>query len=253
MSGSSPLMHTTLSSAIIGRMHANLATDSAGTAAVISALEGGMGREWISLIRAGVRNPLAVIAGFESGKYTSYSEPGLIAVTPSVQPAFNGQPYDQLLATVAGAAVFKGNIIELGAIMRGPFHDPASSYYVFALNRGEGASLGPTFAGRPGITPDALVTLSVGPYGASATGTIIDLTTGSAQAIPTSSISIKGPTVRVWFNTFQLPSKGWPIQKYRFAFWTQTQPGNDITTVASFAPDSSMIPIGVDKRVAVTH
>ena len=179
----------------------------------------------------------------------SYSIAGLTAETPSVQPTFTGQPYDQLLATVAGASVFKGNVLELGAIMRGPFHDPAPSYYVFAFNRGAGATLGPTFASHPGITPDALVTITVGPYGSSATGIITDLTTHSTQVIPTSSIMIQGPVVRLFLNTAQLPSEGWTLQKYRFAFWTQTQPGNNIANVASFAPGSSMIPIGVLKSV----
>ena len=250
LSGFKPLSRPALSSAMIGQVHPTIATDPAGIAAIMSALEGGMGREWVSLIRAEVRNPLAVIAGFSTGKYTSYSISGLTAETPSVQPAFAGRPYDQLLATVAGAAVFKGNVLELGAIMRGPFHDPAQSYYVFAFNRGAGASQGPTFTSRPEITPDALVTLTVGPYGSSATGTITDLTTHSTQAIPSSSIEIRGPVVRVFLKTTQLPSKGWPLQKYRFAFWTQTQPGNNISTVASFAPGSSMIPIGVHKSVS---
>ncbi len=49
----------------------------------MTALNGGMGSEWVSLIRAELRNPLAVIAGFESGKYTSYSIPGLTAETPT--------------------------------------------------------------------------------------------------------------------------------------------------------------------------
>jgi hypothetical protein len=253
LSGFKPLSRSALNSAMIGEVHPTIATDPAGIAAIMSALEGGMGREWVSLIRAGVKNPLAVIAGFETGKYTSYSISGLTAETPSVQPAFVGQPYDQLLATVAGASVFKGNVLELGAIMRGPFHDPAPSYYVFAFNRGAGASQGATFASRPGITPDALVTLTVGPYGSSATGTITDLTTHSTQTIPSSNIEIRGPVVRVFLKTAQLPSRGWPLQKYRFTFWTQTQPGNNISTVASFAPESSMISIGVLKSVSATH
>jgi hypothetical protein len=250
MSGFKSLVPSGFRTAMIGQVHPAIATSTSGSAAIMSALEGGMGSEWVSLIRAGVKNPLAVIAGFSTGKCTSYSIPGLTAETPTVQPAFAGQPYDQLLATVAGAAVFKRNVLELGAIMRGPFHDPAPSYYVFAFNRGAGASQGPTFASRPGITPDVLVTLTVGPLGSSATGTISDLTTHSTQPIPSSSIEIQGPVVRVFLKATQLPSKGWPLQKYRFAFWTQTQPGNNISNVASFAPESSMIPIGVMKSVA---
>jgi hypothetical protein len=147
--------------------------------------------------------------------------------------------------------VFKGNVLELGAIMRGPFHDPDPSYYVFAFNRGAGGRLGPTFAARPGITPDLLVTITVGPYGSSASGTITDLTSGATQSVAPASIQVKGPVLRVFLKTTQLPSTGQPLQKYRFAFWTQTQPGYDITKVASFAPNASMIPIGMLKRAAV--
>jgi hypothetical protein len=230
---------------------AAIATDPAGVAAIMTALNGGMGSEWVSLIRSQVRNLGAVIGGFISGKISSYSINGLTARTPGVQPQFVGQPYDQLLPTVAGASVFKGNVLELGAIMRGPFHDPDPSTYVFAFNRGSGSKLGPFFASRPGISPDLLVTLTVGPYGASATGQITDLRNGSVQPIDPSNIRIQGPVVRVFLKTAQLPSAGWPLQKYRFAFWTQTQPGRDITTVPSFAPDAKMIPIGMLKGVAV--
>ena len=168
--------------AIASRIHTAIRVDPGGYAAILSALNGGLGSEWVKLIRAQVHNLSAVIGGFVSGKFTSYSIPGLTVKTPNVQPQFAGQPYDQLLANVAGASVFKGNVLELGAIMRGPFHDPATSYYVFALNRGAGANLGPTFASKPGITPDTLVTLTVGPYGSSASGTITDLTNGSITA-----------------------------------------------------------------------
>jgi hypothetical protein len=249
MSGLSPLNHRALGPAMIGHVHPAIATDPAGVAAIKSALSGGMGKEWITLIHRELKNPLSVIGGFETGKYTSYSIPGLISQTPSVQPEFTGQPYDQLLPTVAGAVLLKGLNLELGAIMRGPFHDPAQSYYVFALNRGAGAALGPTFASRPGITPDVLVTLTVGPYGSWATGTVTDLTTQVTNPISSSSIRIDGSTVRVLLNAAQLPSEGWPLKNYHFAFWTQTQPGNNITTVASFAPAASMIPIGVETNV----
>ncbi|MBV8488634.1 MAG: hypothetical protein JO161_10180, partial [Planctomycetaceae bacterium] len=208
---------------IISHAHPNFATNPAGVAAITSALSGGMGSEWVKLIRSEVKNLGAVLAGFASGRFSAYSIPGLVAQTPSVQPGFTGQPYDQLLPTLAGAGVFKGNVLELGAIMRGPFHDPATSYYVFALDRGAGSQLGPVFSGRPGITPDTIVTLTVGPYGSSATGTINDLTTGVVSPISASNIRIEGPVIRACLSTSSFPSKGLPLTKYRFAFWTQTQ------------------------------
>jgi hypothetical protein len=243
----------TVRSALVHSVRTSIQVDPGGYAAIVNALNGGLGSEWVKLIHSEVHNLSSVIAGFISGKHTTYSIPGLTAKTPNVQPQFTGQPYDQLLANVAGVSVFKGNTLELGAIMRGPFHDPSPSYYVFALDRGAGTKLGPIFAGRPGITPDALVTLTVGPYGSSASGTINDLTTGSAQPIASSSIKINGPTIRVFLNTSQFPSKGLPIQKYRFAFWTQSQPSTDVSTVASFAPEASMDRIAVLKKVAATR
>jgi hypothetical protein len=238
---------------MISQVHSSvIKARSAGSAAVLNAIFGGMGSEFIKLIQSEVRNVGSVLSRFMSGKLSQYSIAGLTVKTPTVQPQFTGQPYDQLLPTAAGAVVLKHNVLELGAIMRGPFRDPNTSYYVFALNRGAGSTLGPTFAARPGITPDTLVTLTVGPFGSTATGTITDLANHTTQTIASSSIKIVGPTVRVFLNTSQFPSTGLPIQKYKFAFWTQTQLGDDITTVADFAPEASMIPIGVLKNVAAT-
>jgi hypothetical protein len=254
MSGLSYALPSVVHPVMIGHVHSSgIKTSSAGSAAVLSAILGGMGSEFIKLIQHEVKNLGSVLSSFMSGRLSQYSIPGLTVKTPTVQPQFTGQPYDQLLPTAAGALVLKGNVVELGAIMRGPFHDPNTSYYVFALNRGAGGSLGPTFAARPGITPDALVTLTVGPYGSSATGMITDLANHTTQTIAPSTIKLVGPTIRVFLNVSQFPSTGFPLQKYQFAFWTQTQPGNDITTVADFAPESSMIPIGVLKNVAPTR
>lgn len=253
LSGASGALASALHPVVISQVHSSgIKASSAGSAAVMNAILGGMGSEYIKLIQHEVKNLGAVLSSFMSGRLSQYSVPGLTVKTPRVQPQFVGQPYDQLLPTAAGALVLKGNVVELGAIMRGPFRDPNTSYYVFALNRGAGSNLGPTFSARPGITPDALVTLTVGPYGSSATGTITDLVSHSTQSIAPASIKIIGPTVRVFLSTSQFPSTGWPLKKYQFAFWTQTQLGGDITTVADFAPESSMIPIGIEKNVAAT-
>jgi hypothetical protein len=232
---------------------APIKASSAGSTAILNAIFGGAGSEFITLIRNEVHNLTAVLNAFMRGSLTQYSIPGLTVKTPTVQPLFTGHFYDQLAPTAAGAVVLKHNVLELGAIMRGPFHDPQPSYYVFALNRGAGEGLGPTFAARPGITPDLLVTLTVGAYGRSATGTITDFTNHKTTVIPSTSIKIKGPTLRVFLNTSQFPSAGWQISHYQFAFWTQTQPGTDITTVVDFAPEFSMIPIGVLKNVPATR
>jgi hypothetical protein len=254
LSGLNPALPAASRSALVGRfLPSGITTDPAGVAAVLNALNGGLGSEWVSLVRQRVRNLGSVLGGFVSGRTTAYSIPGLTVRTPAVQPLFVGRPYDQLLPTAAGAAVFRNNVMELGAVMRGEFRNPETSYYVWGFDRGAGGRLGPVFASRPGITPDLTVTLTVGPFGGSATGTIRDLANNTTQEIPASSIQIRGSVVRVFLNTGQFPSAGLPLQKYRFAFWTQTQPGPDIAGVPGFAPDAAMIPIGVLTRVRATR
>ncbi|MDG3002373.1 hypothetical protein [Paludisphaera mucosa] len=226
-----------------------VATNPAAASAIVSALGGGVGSEWANLIRRQVRNPQSVVRQFIAGQ-TTYSTTGITFRTPHEQSLFTGRPYDQLLPLAAGGAVFKNNVMEFATILRGEFRDPDTSYYVFGVDRGAGGSLGPRFAARPGITPDALVTITVGPYGSSATGEIRDLTDGSVQSIDASRIVIRGATLRVFLDTSQFPSRGAALNRYRFAMWTQTQPGTDIADVASFAPDTSMIPIAVLRTVA---
>src|SRR5262249_31489420 len=158
---------------------------------------------------------------------------------------YTGLPHDPLSLNVAGAILLKGKELELGSIVRGPFTTyPGTTYVVFAFNRGAGARLGPTFSERPGIAPDALVIVTVGPYGHSNSATITDLTTGSIQTVSSAAIHVRGPTLRVLVPERLVPSEGLPINRYTFAVWTATQPNSSIQDVGSFVPESAMIPIG---------
>ena len=97
--------------------------------------------------------------------------------------------------------------------MRGPFTTtPFATDIVFAINRGAGARIGPAFASRPGITPDALVTVTVGPYGQGNSATLTDLTTGTTTPISV-PISVAGPTVRILLPQSLLPSEGFAGQE----------------------------------------
>src|SRR5262245_24689538 len=75
--------------AIVGKIRAgSIQTDPAGVSAIMNALRGGLGSEWVALIRSQVRNVGSVINGFVSGRYSTYSIPGLTVKTPNVQPGF---------------------------------------------------------------------------------------------------------------------------------------------------------------------
>jgi hypothetical protein len=234
--------------ASVGRIYGGaIKTDPAGVSAVLSALRGGPGSEFVKLVRRQVSNPGALLNRFSAGNTTAATTSGIAAQIPSIQGGFTGRHYDHLAATVAGAVLLPKNKLELGAILRGPEDEPVPAFYTFGLDRGAGGRLGPLFAARPGITPDALVTISVAPYGASASATITDRTTGAVTNIDPSQVQVKGAVVRVFVNTSLLPSQGRPVTQYRFAMWTSSQLNGGIETVGSFVPDATMIPIGVSR------
>ena len=223
----------------------------AGESAVLNAIFGGAGHEFVTLALREVHDLGAIVTGFETGRLTQLSVAGLtVKSPPNLQPLYGYAPHDPLALNMAGALVLKRKTIELAAIVRGPFTTyPGTTYIVFAINRGAGGRLGPVYPSRPGITPDALVTVKVGPYGQSNSATITDLTTGATQSVDPALISVAGPTVRLLVSESQLPSQGYPVNKYRFAVWTEIQPNATISQVGSFIPEDSMVPIGVETSV----
>jgi hypothetical protein len=221
-------------------------TVPAGVAAILSALSGGAGSEFVALIRKQVPNPLVLVRQFETGARTEAHIHGVAVRVATILSTFTGDHYDYQAAVAAGAVLRRKHVLELGAILRGPNRSPAPAYYVFGIDRGSGASLGPRFPERPGITPDALVTITAGTNDANPSGTITDLRTGAVSTISPSAILFQGSTLRVFVDPAQLPSTGFPLSKYRFDFWVQSQLNGDFGTVGSFLPDMTEIPIGVE-------
>jgi len=240
--------------ALFSRLHEpSIAAAGSGQTAILNAIFGGAGHEFVTLAQREVHNIAAVVAAFKTGALTQYSVPGLAVKTTNLQSGYTGQPHDTLSLNAGGALLLKGKRIELGAIVRGPFTTyPGTTSIVFALNRGAGSRLGPPFASRPGITPDVLVTVTVGPYGQTTSATLTDLTTGTTSAIESPKIQVTGPVVRILLNASVLPSEGLPVQKYTFAIWTESQPGAGIQDVGSFLPENAMVPIGLETNVNPT-
>ncbi|MFO0949780.1 MAG: hypothetical protein U0835_01240 [Isosphaeraceae bacterium] len=222
-------------------------TDPAAVAAIMAALNGGAGSEFVTLLRRQAPNLNAVIAGFISGKTTQFTTPGIVAKIPKFQEGFTGRRYDHLSATLAGAVVLPKNTLELAMVTRGPFDEAVPGYVVFGLDRGAGARRGPIFSSRPGITPDALVTVKVGPYGKGSTAFVTDLTTGKTTALDPSKIQVQGAVVRVFVDLSKLPSQGRPANAYRFAAWTRSDLTGGIQNVGSFVAETTMTPVGVLK------
>jgi hypothetical protein len=219
-------------------------TSPAGVSAIKRALGGGTGSEFVNLVRHEVKNPSALLGQFESGATTTASIRGAAARKATILSTFTGSHYDYQAIVATGAIQLPSQDLEIGAILRGPNRSTAPAYYVFGIDRGSGASVGPYFAARPEITPDALVTITAAPNNTSVSGTVTDLTSGAVTNLSPTAIQAKGSTLRVFVPDSDLPSNGFSPSQYRFAFWTQSQPGNNINNVGSFLPESTTIPVG---------
>jgi hypothetical protein len=247
MSVAGPELPHREAAAILARVHVpKIGGSSAGKNAILNAIFGGAGNEFVKLALKEVKNIPAAIALFGSPGTHQFTVPGLVVKTPNLQPGYTGLPHDVLFLNVGGAILLKRKQIELAAIARGPYSTtPFSSEVVFALNRGAGARLGTIFPERPGITPDALVTVTVGPNGQNNSATVTDLTTGMTVPLSPSLIQVRGPVVRVLVSANQLPSKGFALKDYQFAVYSQLSLNADFASSGSFVPENSMIPIGV--------
>lgn len=229
------------------RVAARNPADGSGVQAILAALNGGAGSEFVTLIRRGVPNIGAVVRQFALGQRTSLTVNGFAVKTPKLLPSYAGPQLDQFNPTASGAVLLRNGQLELAAIMRGPIDLPVATTFVWGIDRGSAAS-DPEGFGLPKLRYDAVV--SVTREGSTITASVTDRNTGQVTALDPSSVRIDGPTIRVFLdNPAQvLPTTGKPIQKYKFSFWTRSGEGG-IETVGSFVSPSGSIPIGVLGRI----
>ena len=227
-----------------------IVTNPGAVQAIIRAIFGGAGHEWVAL----VESEKGHITTEHVGSTIELSAPGgVVEVPPYLLPTYTGGVHDRVAPQAAGAVVLKKNQIELAGVMRGPFTNyVGTDYVVFGINRGAGSSLPPILPSEPWIKADVLVTLAIGPDGSTYSGTITNRITGATQAIDPRNIQVEASVVRVLLNPGQLPSEGLSLHNYQFAVWTETQLNPSIGELASIVPQTRMIPIGVETNVSPT-
>ncbi len=242
--------HGSVHSITTGEARPAIVVNPIAEQAIIRAILGGAGHEWITLLNS----DRSAIKVERFGTTLQFSAKGLVAEEPPyLLPSYSGSVVDRVTLSVAAAVVLKKHQIELGAIMRGPFtHYDGTDYVVFGIDRGEGGSLPPILPSEPWVTADAIVTIAVGPNGSTYSGTVTDRLTGVTQTIDPRNIQVRASVVRVLLGGSQLPSQGKPLAKYRFAAWAESQLNPSISQLASIAPQDGMLPIGVESTVAPT-
>lgn len=227
----------------VAALKAPRSADGSGAAAILNALNGGAGSEFVTLIRRGTPNPTAILRQFMQGTRTEFSTKGFAVVVPKFPAAYTGPHLDQYSPQAAGAVKLADGRLELAAIMRGPIDLPAAVNYTWGIDRGAGLA-DPQGTGNPGLRFDAAVTVTRA--NGVVTASVVDLRTGVVTPLDPSSVLIQGPTIRVFLSdpATQLPSTGKPLEGYRFAFWTRSGP-NGVSDIGGFVPTSGTIPIGV--------
>jgi hypothetical protein len=207
-------------------------------------LTGGAGSEFVKLLRREVHNPAAVIASFVTGARKEFTVAGFAAKVPHSQPLYTGPVYDQWNGTVAGGLLQPGGNFEFAAIMRGPIHNPIVGYYIWGVNRG-GPNTAQTSPELPGVHFDSEVIVAASSLGA-VSAAVVDLQTGASTPIDLSQVQLAGPTIRVFVPGSVLPSLGLAPRQYQFGFWVSQDLSGNISSIESFVPDNTSVPIGVE-------
>lgn len=166
-----------------------------------------------------------------------------VAQDPQFYPLYTGPQIPQLLVTAATAAVQGTNFVftgqVAGPINTAPQNASEEAVYVFGLNRGGAPNQGP-FPGRPGITTDGTVEVSVQKSGTTAQVSLEnrDQLVPTTTTLSSSSVKITGNVVQVTVPVSTLTSNGKAINQYRFTFWTRSlePPVRHVQSVASFVP-----------------
>lgn len=215
-----------------------VASDGNGASAILSALRGGQGAEFATLLRRQVRNPQSVLRGFALGTRTKLEVPGFAGVKPSFLESYTGPRFDQFKPTAAGAVLLaNGKTLSLGAIMDGPIDYPLPVHYTWGLDLGRGASV--PWAGHPGVKADTLITVSRSETGAVRL-TLTDLVAGTTQDLDPRLVKIAGPTVRLRLKLTQLPGGGAGARTGTFSFWSQSDLTGGAESVGAVLGDPSL-------------
>ncbi|GIW86929.1 MAG: hypothetical protein KatS3mg108_1253 [Isosphaeraceae bacterium] len=229
---------------LVGQLRPSIRIDPGGAAAILNALNGGLGSEFVRNLRQHVRNPLRIVREFASGQRTSFATRGFAALTHTTLPTYLGGHADAILPRVAGAVALPSNQLSLGAIMRGPMDElNEGARYVWALDLGRGARS--IFSEYPDIQADTIVRVDIG-QDRRPTLTIDDLVRGTSRSLDPARVRIVGATIRLRLAAADLPVGSAPLRQARFAFWVHETPGG-LETVPNFLPTRS-IPVGVIGR-----
>lgn len=167
---------------------------------------------------------------------------------PMFNSAYTGPKLADLDIVGANASIDPEQDVTFTGEVLGPINVSESGIYSFLVNRGGATSPGP-IKGQPGLTFDAVVQVTTGSDGVSATASLLNSQEQpiSVTTLPTDFIQIAGDTLKVTVPLSMLPSTGSSTTHPRvssdsYTFSTSV-PGNSESDVAGFATAYTMITI----------
>jgi hypothetical protein len=198
------------------------------------------GRALLSLytIVPGPASPPASVQYFAHSRHPS----GIVVKAPHFYASYTGPHLAELDAVRAtgtlspNGSVFTFTGTNAGRISKAP------AVYVWGIDRSPTPPPGP-FEGRPGVTFDAVVIVSLD-ASLRPSAQVKDLVTGATTPLPPGSATISGRTVSVVVPTSLLPSTGLAPSQYRFNYWPEDGGPPIASSVASFAPENTTAQVG---------
>jgi hypothetical protein len=169
---------------------------------------------------------------------------GIVMKAPHFYEFYTGQKGAELNAVRAsGELSRRGNFIFTGTNQGRISQGPAA--YVWGIDRSGNLPPGP-FMNRPNVRFDAVVIVKLD-SSQTLSASVLDLARGTLTALPSGSARILGRTVRVTVPTSLLPSTGLPLTEYRFNYWPEDGGPPVSSSVASFLPELTTVPVGVTR------
>lgn len=169
---------------------------------------------------------------------------------PMFYSSYTGPKYAGLDVLGANAVINAQQQIEFTGLVLGPINLSQTAFYSFLVDRG-GASSPGLIQGQPRVLFDAMVQVTTGPEGTSATVALLDSQgqPTSTMELPSSLVQIEGAKVNVTVPLSLLPSTATAGQHgkrshYSYAFSTSVA-GTAESEIAGFAPEYTMAPITV--------
>jgi hypothetical protein len=170
---------------------------------------------------------------------------GVVTKSPHFYQFYTGPKLAELNAVKASAKLSRdGSTFTFTGTNKGRINSSAA-VYVWGIDRNGHLSAGP-FTGRPNITFDAVVTVSLS-SSLQPTASVTDFVSGVTTVLPAGSATIHGNTVTVTLSASLLPSTGLAPTQYRFDYWPDFGAAAGSSGVASFAPELTTVQVGIAK------